>query len=233
MPLPLRCRIEYNENPIRLSEGMTVAMRHRFGICLVLICLGLLVHDTASGRFRTLRKHPDQRYIVALGHAIRQGNQAEVRRLTRMTCSVRAQPWGQVLLRVAAEEGHADAVEFFLTRGAKVNSMDSLGRTPLHRAARPAVAQSLIARGAELNVQDKQGRTPLHWAAWHGRIAVARLLIAKGAKVNVQDDGRYTALDLVEPLDGKAMGVLLRKHGAKKARELRGWNWGNGMRTAE
>ena len=53
--------------------------------------------------------------------------------------------------------------------GARVNSADKHGKTPLHCAAylgHKGMAKLLIDSGARVNLADAHGRTPLHLAAW-------------------------------------------------------------------
>lgn len=67
---------------------------------------------------------------------------------------------------------------------------DSLGRTPLHDAARygrSKVIEFLISKGAHLITQDNSGWTPLHWAIRHGHAEALEVLIAHGADITTTD----------------------------------------------
>ena len=62
--------------------------------------------------------------------------------------------------------------------GAKTDTVDGMGRTPLHHAAtggsRGICEYLLAGTGAELHVKDNYGDTPLHLAAEHGRVDVIK-----------------------------------------------------------
>ena len=74
-------------------------------------------------------------------------------------------------LHVAVEAGRLDMAEAILKGGAKPDSRDDRGRTPLHCAARrgnePAV-KILLAAGANPKAKDKDGKTPLDLAKESG-----------------------------------------------------------------
>ena len=67
------------------------------------------------------------------------------------------------------------------------NTKDSLGKTPLHRAAQfgnTAEVQNLIAQGANVNAVDNFGHTPLHSAILGNHLPVVQTLVSSGANVN-------------------------------------------------
>ena len=62
-----------------------------------------------------------------------------------------------------------EAVPALLEAGARLDTTNRSGYTPLHYAAifgRAAIAAELIRRGAPVNVPDRDGKTPL-WRALH------------------------------------------------------------------
>ena len=78
-----------------------------------------------------------------------------------------------------------------LKLGACVNTVDGLGRSALHYAARFAInnesnSRVLIDHGADVNCQDHDGWTPLVHACFNGRAAVVRLLLRRGANLELQ-----------------------------------------------
>lgn len=120
-------------------------------------------------------------------------------------------------LHTAAARGHKGVVEVLVHCGARVDSVDSKGRTPamaamqeghqavveyligegaavnLHLVAYlgdAAKAKSLIDAGADVNAKDCNVWTPLHYAVSCGHREVAQLLIAAGADLNAQADVR-------------------------------------------
>lgn len=85
--------------------------------------------------------------------------------------------------------------------GRRVHSVDHVGETLLHAAARnesgKAVVEYIIDRGANLNAMDHEGKTPLHAAAQTLRCeAVLRMLVDSGADVNATDYDGSTPLHL-------------------------------------
>jgi len=61
----------------------------------------------------------------------------------------------------------------------------------------------------------------LHFAALNGRKVIVELLIGKGADVNAKDDDGETPLDATSVFNKTETAALLRKHGAKSAKELK------------
>ena len=110
------------------------------------------------------------------------------------------------ILRTAARNGFAMAVEVLLIAGADVNAKDEAGwMTPLSGAAEgghEAVVGLLLETGkVDVDSKDRYGRTPLWGAAegWHE--AVVKLLLETG-KVDVDSKGQ----DGRTPLLGAAKG---------------------------
>ncbi|KAF3850614.1 hypothetical protein F7725_012386 [Dissostichus mawsoni] len=116
-------------------------------------------------------------------------------------------------LHVAAERAHNDILEVLQKHGAKVNAVDTLGQTSLHRAA---LAENVPTRNSDVdyrfleaakagdldtvqqlctpqnvNCRDLEGRhsTPLHFAAGYNRVAVVEYLLHHGADVHAKDKG--------------------------------------------
>ena len=79
--------------------------------------------------------------------------------------------------------------------------------------------QAELDNGVDVDEKDDLwGRTPLHIAAEEGHKEVVELLIDNGADVNAKDDDGATPLDMA---DDKETANLLRKHGGKRAKELK------------
>lgn len=84
-------------------------------------------------------------------------------------------------------EGRAATVSLLIRRGADVKAEDSLGNTPLLRAAQHCplpVVQVLVEAGAPLNAANRQGYPPLAIAFIGNNWDVARYLVGKGARVS-------------------------------------------------
>jgi len=129
----------------------------------------------------------------------------------------------QAPLGLAARLGRAQIVHLLVRRGADIAATDDGGETALHKAARSGhnVAVALLLRnGADPNVQDRGNCTPLHECVHAGRLEAARLLIGAGADVNLLDGGGRAALDYAEGHRSTALAALLRKHGARRGKDL-------------
>lgn len=112
-------------------------------------------------------------------------------------------------------------VEALLTAGAKVDKVDSKGRTALHRASaepKPEVVRALLEHHAKPNIKATDGSTALMQAVKSSRPAVAQALLSHGVEVDLADTNGVT------PLMAAAEGTkepgqlvkLLLDHGAKK-----------------
>ena len=90
-----------------------------------------------------------------------------------------------------------EGAKLLLQAGAKPNTADESGNTPLHGASlrgNQEMVELLMDRGANPNVMDVNGKTPLHVAAKNGHLDVAQLLIKKGADLNKPDNKGRTPL---------------------------------------
>ena len=134
-----------------------------------------------------------------------------------------------ISIHEAAETGNIDVVKQHLAAGTDVNAKDEDGYTPLHFAVAnddKELAELLIAAGADMNAKtDMFEETPLHVAVVLGNKEIVELLIAKGADVNSMNENGQTPLDLLSSVEPKGeiakIVDLLRKHGAKTAKELK------------
>lgn len=71
--------------------------------------------------------------------------------------------------------------------------------------AAAAIAEMLLRKGAAVSAVDSLGRTPLHYAAKSGNIHAIEVLIRNGAKVMARDSLRKSPLDLAESGDAISM----------------------------
>ncbi len=105
---------------------------------------------------------------------------------------------GDTPLFLAAAHGHRDLTALLLAAGARVDSVNTSGRTPLH-AAREQVVDLLLSYGADPNAQDSHGLTPLHLAAQRAWIGVGRALLQAGARVDIRDEDGVSPLHDAPP----------------------------------
>ncbi len=88
----------------------------------------------------------------------------------------------------AAREGDLEAVKILVAAGARLNTTDGLGNTPLMVAARndrTDVALFLLDKGADPDVEEA-GHVALHLAVARKNLELVKALVAKKAKLNVR-----------------------------------------------
>jgi hypothetical protein len=101
---------------------------------------------------------------------------------------------GQYVL--AAKAGRIERVAALLQEGAKVNSRDRNGDSPLNMAASKgdlALVELLLAANADVNLANLAGVTPLMGAAFSGHAGMVRKLIAAGGDIGPFDRVRKNA----------------------------------------
>lgn len=104
---------------------------------------------------------------------------------------------GRSALFEASAQGLAAVAEALVSRGARVDSRDREGRTPLHLARDADTVKLLLRLGADANARDAGGDTPLHLrAATQGSLDAVTALIQAGANPRLADHRRKSALDL-------------------------------------
>jgi len=124
-------------------------------------------------------------------------------------------------------------IQLLLDSGAKHEIQDKYGTTPFMMFASfgNTVAMAiLLEKGVDVNHVNKTGYTALHLAAWDGHDKAVRILLENDAEVNLISETQKTPLDCaLIPLEwkeaspwGKRKSVsLIKKHGGKKASELK------------
>jgi ankyrin repeat protein len=153
-----------------------------------------------------------------LQDAAKDGDTAAVFRLLALGIHTEERDSGDTPLFTAAAHDRRDVAAQLLAAGAQVDSVNALGRTPLH-AARESVAPLLLAWGADANARDVHGLTPLHLAAQRGWLVVAEVLLQAGAGVNARDQHGGVPLHEAQP----ELARLLLSWGAEvDARDDRG-----------
>ena len=116
-------------------------------------------------------------------------------------------------LMLSAVNGKVDIAEFLLSRGAKVDAVDSGNETALHYAAFRGpedIVTLLLAKGADPNARSKSLWTPLMSAASEGHSKIVRDLIAKGARKELKNGQGQTARQIAEAAGHKEAAELLR-----------------------
>lgn len=100
-------------------------------------------------------------------------------------------------LRRAAGDGDVQGIKRLVARGAKIDSLDSDGWSPLTLAVaqyQPAAVSALLELGAKTNAVGKTRHTPLGWAVIRGYTDMVETLLANGANVEAKDEKGWTPL---------------------------------------
>ena len=114
--------------------------------------------------------------------------------------------------------------------GTDVNAIGEFRKaSPLYMAAYSYNAEAtnfLLENGADIHQLDFEKETALHTAAYHsyhgdGDLSVVTLLVDHGSKINAISDRGLTPLDLAIMAGTPEVSDLLRRHGAKTAKELK------------
>jgi len=92
-------------------------------------------------------------------------------------------------LHLAALDDRTDVIEILLRCGARPDSRDERGRSPLHLTRWSETARLLVKSGANINLRDKDGRTPLN-------DALAQCIQGPGPPVEMR--GKFYAEALVK-----------------------------------
>ena len=118
-------------------------------------------------------------------------------------------------LNCASYSGRLEIAQLLLDHGAKVNTKNYSGGTPLHTVSRfeydseeadLSVARLLLERGGNVYGRNWRQLTPLHIASYFGKLKIAQLLLNHGAKVDAVDIVGITPLHRVSN-GSKADGV--------------------------
>ena len=147
---------------------------------------------------------------------------------------------GHTVLHIASQEGHLSIVEFLCQNGAKVNSHDCNGWTPLHMAVfsgKDKVVEFFLSKNLDPNLQslgtvteirgvpDMSSRL-LHAAAKRGHTAVVRVLLKYGANPSLLGGGQPSLSPLHLACEGGYTQVILEliKGGADLNQKEPFWN---------
>ncbi|XP_060557142.1 transient receptor potential cation channel subfamily A member 1 homolog, partial [Ruditapes philippinarum] len=104
---------------------------------------------------------------------------------------------------------HVKVVEILLLKGAKINTKDKNGRTPLSYAAENGMLEctiKLVENGADINLEDNNKMGPIHFAAQKGQTEVFYKL-ASSKKIDL-DKPAINCLDLA--IDNNHVETVLR-----------------------
>ncbi|PJZ46995.1 ankyrin repeat domain-containing protein [Leptospira brenneri] len=104
-------------------------------------------------------------------------------------------------LFLAVEKGNLELVKELLSEGVSINAKDSLGNSPLIKAADEeelVIAKFLIQRGANVNLRNLTGETAIYRAVYRGNLDLVKLLVGAGAETKVKTVGGISLAELAE-----------------------------------
>ncbi|WZH45831.1 ankyrin repeat-containing domain protein [Fusarium acuminatum] len=110
---------------------------------------------------------------------------------------------------VAALYKDPAVIDLLLSYGARLESSGSLGATA--RLGNEIMIRHLLSRGARSDTDDTSGGSPLHTAVKAGHVGVAKILLQYGADPKVVDSSGDTPIGVAEKmrLEGKDMTEML------------------------
>lgn len=141
---------------------------------------------------------------------------------------------GHTVVFLAAVQGHTQLLQLALSRGLlqKTDRPEWPVIIDAAKLGQPRSVQLLLDAGADPNAHDAFGDTALRWAASNADPFTTAALLARGADPSAPDRDGRTPLDWVLPADApdtkgpptRAGSVIqmLRAHGGKRGKELRG-----------
>lgn len=103
---------------------------------------------------------------------------------------------GKTPLHWAVISGDLKMVAYLIAKGAKLDSRDDYGDTPLHKAAfRQSdvldIIKYLVMKGADINSRNRYGWTPLHYFSYYDNSLVVKYLIMQEAELTNQTRTKY------------------------------------------
>lgn len=132
-------------------------------------------------------------------------------------------------LSLAARRGHIEVVKILLKNGAKADSRNCDGWTPLHLISETgdiALLKLLLENGADVNATNTisgLGYTPLHLASNIGHVEAVQLLIDKDANSAALASSGETSFDLASKNGHVAVMELLSREKTKSRRLFSLW----------
>jgi ankyrin repeat protein len=109
--------------------------------------------------------------------------------------------FGETPLHLAASDyGSLELIQKLVEKGAEINSIDSNGRTPLHRATifnEDRIVKCLLKKGANVNKLDNNGESAVLLALKRvPSLPFVKVLIQHGADLNFKNSKGKTALEI-------------------------------------
>lgn len=123
------------------------------------------------------------------------------------------------LLHKVVSVGNLYGLQTLIELGAKIDSEDYDGKTPLYYALisdQKEIVKKLLQAGANVNIRSISGKTLLHKAVFENRHNTVRELLKLGAKIDVTDNDGITPLYVSLMSNNSEITELLIANGANK-----------------
>lgn len=125
------------------------------------------------------------------------------------------------LIHLLAKSKRLDLLEFIISKGADIESRDSLKETALNTAVcnnNLEMVKALVAHGANVNTNNCQDMTPIKFAARESNYEMVKFLLENGADVNGcgAEDNNTPMLLLIDVGSDFRVYDLLAEYGAKE-----------------
>jgi ankyrin repeat protein len=135
---------------------------------------------------------------------------------------------GMTALHFAVETGDYKTVKFTIKKGAKLNTPNIFGTTPIFYSRNEKITSLLINNGAKINHSNKWGETVIFRAAESGNFKLLKYLIKRGAKINKKNKKKETPLHTAIKYSTskshlKIIKYLISKGARINSRSINGW----------
>ncbi len=117
-------------------------------------------------------------------------------------------------LYTAIMHGRIQTAELLIKKGATFSPDKLLHDVASHGVEYKDIISLLLKNGAKLESQDKDGNTPLHVAVTNNHRVLVRQLLTRGADVRTTNDAGNTPLDLAKQTGNPTIIKLLKQYGA-------------------
>jgi ankyrin repeat protein len=116
---------------------------------------------------------------------------------------------GSTPLSMAVAVDQREIAKFLIEHGADPNIATNEGLTPLHCAQTPESVRALVAAGARIDTRERYGRTPLHFAVRQSKELVTALLELGAVVDAADDNGETPLMSAGEMGTAGAIAALL------------------------
>jgi len=128
----------------------------------------------------------------------------------------------QTSLYYAVREGHAEVIDWLISKGLNVNHVDTYGQTPIFYCIREGLVpttEKLVSLGANWDVVDNNGQSPMFYVIKFNKQTMAEYLLSKGINLNIIDNKGSSLVSEAIKRKRTQLADLLIKSGAPAGEE--------------